>query len=131
MRGLLLDTHVWLWYLLGDRHLRPRMRKLIDSSLSDCWLSPTSIWETGVLVSRGKFSVEGDFRSWVEANRRRVPLREAPLNEAVALEVFDLDLAHPDPADRFLAATARVYDLKLVTADRKLLDSASVPTLAA
>lgn len=131
MRGLLLDTHVWLWYLLGDSHLRPRMRKLIDSSLSNCWLSPITIWETGMLVARGKFSVEEGFRSWVESSRQRVPLRDAPLNEAVALQVFDLGLAHRDPADRFLAATARVYDLRLLTADRRLLESEAVPTLAA
>lgn len=131
MRGLLLDTHVWLWYLLGDQHLRPRMRKLIDSSAGDCWISPITIWETGMLVARRKFSVGEPFRSWVESSRRRLPFRQAPLNEAIALEVFDLDLAHPDPADRFLAATARVYDLKLLTADRKLLESAAVPTLAA
>jgi len=131
VRGMLLDTHVWLWYLRGDQHLRARTRRLIDASLEACWLSPITIWETGILLERRKIRVPGGFRVWLERNRRRVPLREAPLNEAVALEVFDLDLAHRDPADRFLAATARVYDLKLLTADRKLLDSASVPTLAA
>lgn len=128
---MLLDTHVWLWYLRGDQHLRARTRRLIDASLEDCWLSPITIWETGILLERGKIRMHGGFRAWLEQNQRRVPVREAPFNEAVALEVFDLDLPHRDPADRFLAATARVYDLRLLTADRKLLDCASVPTLAA
>jgi len=132
VRGMLLDTHVWLWYLRGDRHMRARTRRLIDASLEDCWLSPITIWETGILLEQGKIHVHEGFRAWLEQNRRRVPLREAPLNEAVAQEVFDLGLDdHRDPADRFLAATARVYDLKLLTADRHLLAADSVPTLAA
>lgn len=131
MRGLLLDTHVWLWYLAGDQHLRSRTRKLIDSSLSDCWLSPITIWETGILHERRKIRITEDFRSWVETNRRRVPFRSAPVNEEVAIAVSALDLDHRDPADRFLAATARVYDLRLLTADRRLLAAEAVSTLAA
>ena len=131
MRGLLLDTHVWLWYLRGDQHLRLRTRKLIDGSLGECWLSPVSIWEAGVLQERRKIHVPTDFRSWVEKSGRRLPLRPAPLNDEVAIEVSELGLEHRDPADRFLAATARVYDLRLLTADRRLLASEAVPTLAA
>jgi len=131
VRGLLLDTHVWLWYLRGDQHLRYRTRKLVDSSLDDCWLSPVSIWEAGILQERRKIDIPEAFRSWVETSRRRVPLRPAPLNDEVAIEASELDLEHRDPADRFLAATARVYDLGLLTADRRLLEAGSVPTLAA
>ena len=131
MRGLLLDTHVWLWYISGDEHLRRRTRKLIDASLEDCWLSPITIWETGVLRERGKIRINEDFRSWVDKSRQRVPLRPAPFNQEVALAVSELDLEHRDPADRFLAATAQVYDLRLLTVDRRLLEAQSVPTLAA
>lgn len=131
MRGLLLDTHVWLWYMSGDEHLRRRTRKLIDDSLEDCWLSPVTIWETGVLRELGKIRIREDFRSWVETSRKRVPFRPAPFNHEVALAVSELDLEHRDPADRFLAATAQVYDLRLLTVDRRLLEAQSVPTLAA
>lgn len=131
MNGFLLDTHVWLWHLLGDSRLSEVTRNLIDTSLGDCWLSPVSIWETGVLRLHGKIRIHGSFRPWIEESRRKLPLRPAPLNEEVALASFELDLRHGDPADRFLAATAKVYGLKLITADGRLRKSASIETVVA
>ena len=52
-----------------------------------------------------------------------VPRREAPLTHEIAIMSRQLAMPHQDPADRFLAATARVLDLTLVTADKRLLDS--------
>jgi PIN domain nuclease of toxin-antitoxin system len=131
VRGYLLDTHVWLWHLLADDRLSRRARKLIDDSLADCWLSPISIWETRMLIERGRFHVEGDFRDWIERAYVSLPLRAAPLVDEVAMACFETDLPHRDPADRFLAATATVYDLTLVTADRRLLGSPSLATVSA
>ena len=131
MNGFLLDTHVWLWHLLGDESLAPRVRELVDGSVEDCHLSPISVWEAGILSERGKIRLADDFRPWVEESRRRLPLRPAPITDEVSLASFELDLPHRDPGDRFLAATARVYHLTLVTADRRLLDAASVGTLSA
>jgi len=129
--GFLLDTHVWLWHLSGADQLAPAARELIRGSLDECWLSPISIWETGVLQDRGKIRLEGDFRAWLEESRRKLPLRPAPLNDEVALTSLEIDLPHRDPADRFLAATATIYELTLVTADRRLLDCDSLETLSA
>ena len=67
---------------------------------------------------------------WVEDALRRVPLREAPVTHEVALETRNVRLSHRDPADRFLVATAAVFDLTLVTADERLIDLKAVPTLA-
>ena len=61
---------------------------------------------------------------------RSTPLREAPLNHEVAIQSRSLDLPHQDPADPFLAATAIVYDLTLVTADDRLLGSKQFSLLA-
>jgi PIN domain nuclease of toxin-antitoxin system len=131
VNGYLLDTHVWLWQLLKDRSLPAPARDLLESSLEDCWLSPVSIWETGILRERKKIRIHGDFRDWLQESRRRLPLRTAPLNDEVALASVELDLPHRDPADRFLAATARTYELTLITADRRLLESASIETFSA
>ena len=54
----------------------------------------------------------------------------APLNHEVALQSRAIDLEHQDPADRFLVATALVYDLTLVTADERLLRSRRIASLA-
>lgn len=131
MTDFLLDTHVWLWHLFTDPALAPRARRLIDDSVEECWLSPVSIWEAGTLHRKGKIELHDDFRSWVEEARRKLPLRVAPMTDEVALASFEMDLPHQDPGDRFLAATSRVFDLTLVTADRRLLDSPSVKTLSA
>lgn len=93
------------------------------------WLSPISVWELGLLERRGRVELEGTLRSWLEAARRRVPLHEAPLTVEVALLGHELDLRHRDPADRFLAATALVYGLTLITADEQLKAADWLPTL--
>lgn len=131
MRGYLLDTHVWLWHLVTDDRLSPKARRLINKSVEQCWLSPISIWETRMQIERGRFRVEGDFRDWVEKSHELLPLRTAPVMDEVALTCFETGLPHRDPADRFLAATAMVYDLVLVTADRRLLACRSLATVPA
>lgn len=131
MRGYLLDTHVWIWHLLANPRLTPAARRLIDSSVAECWLSPISIWETRMLIERGRFRVDGEFRDWVEASHESLPLRPAALTEEVALACFETELPHRDPGDRFLAATAIVYDLTLITADRRFLACPSLATASA
>jgi PIN domain nuclease of toxin-antitoxin system len=57
-------------------------------------------------------------------------MREAPLTHEIVLAALQLPLPHPDPADRFLAATASVLGLTLVTADERLLGLGDIATLA-
>jgi PIN domain nuclease of toxin-antitoxin system len=57
-------------------------------------------------------------------------MREAPLTQEIVRASFALSLAHADPADRFLAATAKVLDLTLVTADKALLGLGEISSLA-
>jgi PIN domain nuclease of toxin-antitoxin system len=129
--GFLLDTHVWLWHLRGDESLSAMARRLVDTSLARCWLSPISIWETGVLRRRGRIESDRDWRLWIGECERALPLRYAPVTDAVAVSCLEVDLPHDDPADRLIAATAVVYDLTLITADRRLLECSSVETFSA
>ena len=55
---------------------------------------------------------------------------EAPLKHEIVAAAQDLPLSHQDPADRFLAATAAVLGLTLVTADYRLLGLGTIATLA-
>jgi PIN domain nuclease of toxin-antitoxin system len=57
-------------------------------------------------------------------------MREAPLTHEVVMAAQQLPFDHPDPADRFLAATAEVFALTLVTADVRLLGLGTIGTLA-
>ncbi len=117
---LLLDTHVWLWSLLDPSRLGRRTAAALDDPANELWLSPISIWETLMLAGRRRVILEPDAERWVRATLERLPFREAPLNTEVAIASRSLRISSDDPADRFLAATARVYQLTLVTADARL-----------
>ena len=127
---LLLDTHIWIWSLLEPERLSPRVLAEIESPDNELWLSPISTWELLMLIEKGRLVVDKEPVPWVAEVSRAVALREAALTHEVAVESRLVDLPHQDPADRFLAATARVYDLTLVTADDSLLGSRRIATLA-
>ena len=111
---------MWLWYLGGLAKLPAGLRQAIDDSTASCWLSPISVWELSLLAEHGRVQLKGSFREWTTRAQRLLPLREAPLNHEIALVSREVRLAHEDPADRFLAATALVYGLTLLTVDRRL-----------
>lgn len=118
---LLLDTHIWIWALLDPVRLNRGLATLLEEPDHELWLSPISIWETQILIRRKRIAVELEADEWIRLALQTVPMREAPLTHQVALEMTNVHLTHRDPADRFLAATARYYELALVTADDRLL----------
>jgi len=127
----LLDTHVWVWSLLEPDRLPRRVVQALEKPGNELWLSPISVWELVMLVERGRIVLDGDVGAWVDEALQRAPLKEAPLTLEVALETHRVRLEHRDPADRFLVATARVFDLTLVTADARLIEVKDLSVLAA
>jgi PIN domain nuclease of toxin-antitoxin system len=118
---LLLDTHIWLWALGDEKRLSGKVARALKSQKNELWLSPISTWEALRLIDSGRMRVDRSADSWLEQAFAERPLNEAPLTHEVALETRAVTLSHNDPADRFLAATARVFELTLVTADERLL----------
>ena len=131
MNGLLLDTHIWFWYLSGSARLPVGIRTLIGATLPECWLSPVSTWELGLLAARGRVRLDRAYRKWLKVAQIRLPLQDAALTREIALRSTELDLGHKDPADHFLAATALTYSLRLVTVDHRLLAADWLPTASA
>lgn len=127
---LLLDTHIWLWSLLAPENLSRRVANELASPANELWLCPLSVWETLLFAERRRLVLEPDPDAWVVRALKEAPVREAPLTHEVALESRRVTLPHRDPVDRFLAATARVYDLVLVTADARLLRCRGLAHLA-
>lgn len=117
---LLLDTHIWLWGLLEPTRLGRTVTSHLENPTNELWLSPISIWETLLLAEKGRIELDASPHAWVERQLDAMPLRDAPVTREVASVSRLLDLSHDDPADRFIAATATVYDLTLVTADDRL-----------
>ena len=102
----LLDTHIWIWYVLGSRDLPLSLRTALGDAIGRCWLAPISLWETLLLVRKGRFRIHGTYQDWVDRALETVPMREAVFNFEVARKVETLTLPHGDPADHFIAATA-------------------------
>ena len=127
---LLLDTHIWYWYVAGSRDLPAPLRDAIDEALGSCWLSPISLWELGVLVAQQRIEIDLPYQKWVDRTLTDFPVHEAAVNFEVCRRVKDLAGLHADPADRFLAATALIYELTLVTLDGRLVTADWLPTLA-
>jgi PIN domain nuclease of toxin-antitoxin system len=130
LKNLLLDTHIWLWAMLEPKRLVPRVAEELESAGNELWLSPISVWELIVLQQKGRMLPEEKIETWIERALRARPLKEAAVTFEVAREVGRIELAHRDPADRFLVATARVFELTLVTADETLIHSGVVQVLA-
>jgi PIN domain nuclease of toxin-antitoxin system len=120
---LLLDTHIWLWSLAAPERLTERVIGALSDSSNELWLSPVSVWEVLVLARKKRILLSESPEKWVRSAFTKTGFREAPLNFEVALQSEKLRLLHADPADRFIAATAIVYDLTLVTSDRHLIRS--------
>jgi len=124
---LLLDTHIWYWSLVEPARLGRRVRNELVKA-HELWLSPVSTWEILLLNSKGRIKLHEDPTRWIA--KATAGLREAPLTHEIVLAAYQLPLSHPDPTDRFLAATAEVLDLTLVTADDRLLGLGEIKTLA-
>ncbi|HEY2930806.1 MAG TPA: type II toxin-antitoxin system VapC family toxin [Acidobacteriota bacterium] len=127
---LLLDTHIWLWSLLDPKLLSRRVVKELEKSDNGLWLSPISIWELQVLCRKGRVVLDDPFDVWVAKAMQAAPLTEAPVTHEVALQTGRIHLSHRDPADHFLAATAKVFGLTFVTADRRMIKLKDISVLA-
>jgi len=127
---LLLDTHVWLWYLLGDFKLSVNLQSVIAATSTELWLSPISIWETVVLAEKKRISLIPNADLWIKMALVNLPIYEATLNHDIAILSRQIQLPHQDPADRFIAATACHYGLVLATIDQQLIGHPWLKTLS-
>lgn len=121
---LLLDTHVWLWLMLGDKRLNLTFRRAVEQPKKELILiSAISVWELGMLVERKRIVLEIDCLDWVEQAFSGSNIELIPLTPRIAIQSSRLpETPHGDPADRILIATAHEYNAVLVTHDQKILD---------
>jgi PIN domain nuclease of toxin-antitoxin system len=127
---LLLDTHIWLWSALEPQRLARRVGKALADPANELWLSPVSVGELLVLRRKRRLTLPGDVAAWVAKTMEDLQLTEAPLTVEVALAISAINFPHGDPADHFLAATAKVFNLTLITADERLIRLRDINVLA-
>lgn len=122
---LLLDTHVWIWLMLGDERLNLSFRHAVEQNKEKelIFVSAISVWELGMLVERKRVQLEIDCLDWVEQAFECSNVNLIPLTPHIAIQSSRLpETPHGDPADRILIATAHEYNAILITHDQKILD---------
>ena len=127
---LLLDTHIWLWSQGEPKRLSRRVSRALVKSSTEPWVSAVSMWEILALCRRGRLRLGADPEQWIETALIEAPIRQAPITKEVVLATRSISLPHNDPMDFLLAATAKVYDLTLVTSDERLIAGRGFAVLA-
>ncbi|MGD0763546.1 MAG: type II toxin-antitoxin system VapC family toxin [Roseiarcus sp.] len=122
--SLLLDTCAVIW-IANDQPLGEDARHAIAGALQadePVFISPISAWEIGLLASRGRITLQMSPQKWFERLMEAPGIRLADMPPSVLVASSFLPGDSPkDPADRIIAATAREYDYRVVTRDRRLL----------
>ena len=126
---MLLDTHVWVW-LAADvpRQLGPRTRRQLAraSGRAAPRVSTVSVFEIVALHTAGRLRFTQPVERWIRESIERGGFRVVDLDADIAVDAGLIPAsALPDPFDRCLVATARAYDIPLVTRDRRILDYAA------
>uniref|UniRef100_UPI0040571BFC type II toxin-antitoxin system VapC family toxin n=1 Tax=Candidatus Electrothrix sp. TaxID=2170559 RepID=UPI0040571BFC len=120
--SLLLDTHIFLWWLFDDPHLPPGIRDAVTDMQNTAFVSAASVWEISTKFRLGKLpeaaTVAQNVPLWIDKAGFQ-PLAVNPEHAQIAGE---WEMAHRDPFDRMLAAQAKLEQLILATVDRALSD---------
>jgi PIN domain nuclease of toxin-antitoxin system len=117
---LLLDTHTFLWFVLGDPQLSQSARSLIVDPAHDKWISPVCYWEVAIKVSVKKYSLALPHEVFFETALRVNGFGVLPIEPKHTAIVASLPFHHKDPFDRLLVAQALVEGMPLVSADPAL-----------
>ena len=129
--NLLLDTCAIIWCVSDPRKLSPEARKTLLGKESRVHVSAISCAEIACLADNGGITVKPHWRTWFNRAVADNGWSVLDINLATVQEAYSLPSPfHRDPADRFIVATARLHDLTIVTADRKILDYPHVSSMA-
>lgn len=126
---VLLDTHVWVWWLTPNSPLTRRERDALDllAARRSVCLSAISLWEAQMLHRKGRLDLPFSFADWLEQAADERMLHILPLDTRVVLALDALPNSfHGDPANRLIVSTARAHALPLATRDASIRRSRTV-----
>ena len=128
---ILLDTHIWIWWLHGDRKLTPFLRSILTrEEKSGLKISMMSCWEVAKLAEYGRLSLDLPIKEWFQRALVCPEVEILPLTPEVIIESTKLPgKFHRDPIDQIIVATARIHGLSLLTIDEKILMYSHVETI--
>ena len=128
---IVLDTHIWVWWVHEDQRLTPAQREAIVASETDViGVSAISCWEIAKLVEAGRLELPDALEEWFDQALSYPGVELLALTPEIAIESTRLPGEfHRDPADQIIVATARVYECPLLTSDDKIVNYSHVTTI--
>lgn len=127
---MVLDTHVWLWWVSNPERLSETSREAMEQAVNrgqPLYVSTISTREVALLVKKERLRLSLPVAEWVRRSQALSILEFVPVTNSIALASVDLEM-HSDPADRIIVSTALQLGQTLVTKDDKL-QALSIPTL--
>ena len=129
---ILLDTHVWVWWIGAPERISAAARDRIQEAMeaSGIYISSISSWEVSLLVKKKRLDLTMAPADWVSRSEALPFFHFVPVDNRIFLLSNDLpgDF-HDDPADRIITATALTLNLPLVTRDQRILDYPHLETI--
>ena len=113
---LLVDTHVFLWFILDDPRIAPTARPLLVSSEHERFVSLASVWEAAIKHGLGKLQLTGGLPGFLR-DIEKANFEILDITPRHILELATLPLHHRDPFDRMLIAQAKHEGMHLLTVD--------------
>lgn len=128
--SVLLDTHIWIWWLTSSSPLGAREIERLDAlaASGSLFISAISLWEVQMLHARKRLQLPVSLAEWLGSAADPDVVRIVPLDLDVVLALDALPASfHGDPADRVIVATAKALRLQLATRDAAIRRSRLVP----
>ncbi len=114
---LLLDTHVFLWFVVDDSRLLSTWRESIRDPGNEVFVSVVSFWEIAVKYKLGKLPLPQPPQTYLPEQRRKHRMSSIALDESSVNRLSSLPDVHRDPFDRMLICQAIQHELTIVTND--------------
>ncbi len=127
---IVLDTHIWVWWVHSPQVLSGKQRDLIKAHEKELiGVSAISCWEVAKLVEYQRLDLPFPVMEWIEQALIYPGIQLLPLSPSIAVESTQLPQPfHKDPADQIIVATARIHNCPLLTVDEKIIDYSHVNT---
>jgi PIN domain nuclease of toxin-antitoxin system len=120
---IVLDTHVWVWWLSNPSVLPHKARTIVDEAVGDraVYVSSISTWEVVLLAARDRLTFTMDAADWIAKSEALPFLHFVPVDNAIAIRSVRLpEPFHSDPADRIIVATAIAMGAPVVSSDARI-----------
>ena len=118
---LLLDTHIFLWYISADERLATKHRIAIQDSANEVFLSSASVWEAVIKYDLGKLPLPAPPSDYLPRQREAHGIAALPIDENAMVHLASLPSIHRDPFDRMLVAQANQFGFTIVTVDHLVI----------